>query len=76
MSYPISGLVKSFTTPGYDPKKPLVVSRQVDCIKLIYNITRNEAASFYTVGVFEIKQLILPHEENVNIVVFLFVSAV
>ena len=26
MSYSISGLVKSFTTSGYDPKKPLVVS--------------------------------------------------
>ena len=26
MSYPISGLVKSFTTSGYDPKKPLIVS--------------------------------------------------
>ena len=26
MSYPISGLVKTFTAEGYDSKKPLIVS--------------------------------------------------
>ena len=31
MSYPISGLVRSFTTPGYNPSKPLVV-----CMHIVY----------------------------------------
>lgn len=35
MSYPISGLVKTFTSSGYDPKKPLVVSSKVAKVSVV-----------------------------------------
>ena len=44
MSYPISGLVKNFISPNYDPHKPLVVC--YNTIIIIIIISSSSSSNF------------------------------